>query len=148
MQQILLIAVAILAGMFLPLQASLNAKMGAVVQNPLLGSLISFLVGTLGLLVYILLSRVPISNLLQAKTAPGLVWIAGLLGAFYVTAIILLVPKLGVALTFGLVIAGQMLVSILFDHFGLLGTPVHPISWMRGLGAILLIAGVLIIRNY
>lgn len=148
MQQVLLILVAILAGMFLPLQASLNAKMGAVVQNPLLGSLISFLVGTLGLLVYILMSRVPLTNLFQAKSAPGLVWIAGLLGAFYVTAIILLVPRLGVALTFGLVIAGQMFVNILFDHFGLLGTPVHPISWMRSLGVVLLIAGVLIIRKF
>lgn len=148
MQQALLIFVAILAGMFLPLQASLNAKMGAVVQNPLLGSLISFLVGTIGLLIYILVSRVPLANLAQAKSAPTFVWVAGLLGAFYVTAIILLVPRLGVALTFGLVIGGQMLVSILFDHFGLLGTPVHPISWMRSLGALLLIAGVLLIRKY
>lgn len=148
MQQIILIGVAILAGMFLPFQAALNAKMGAVVQNPLLGSLISFVVGTIGLLVYILISRVPISNLLAARSAPTLVWIAGLLGAFYVTAIILLVPRLGVALTFGLVIGGQMLISLVFDHFGLLGTPVHAMSPMRLLGAIFLIAGVLIIRKY
>ncbi|HEY8398785.1 MAG TPA: DMT family transporter [Flavihumibacter sp.] len=148
MQQAILVFIAVLAGMVLPLQASLNAKMGAVVQNPLLGSLLSFLVGTVGLLVYIVVSRVPISNLLMAKTAPAILWLAGILGAFYVTAIILLVPRLGVALTFGLVIAGQMVVSILFDHFGVLGTPVQPFNWMRLLGVMMLIGGVLILRKY
>lgn len=148
MQQAILIMVAILAGMFLPFQASLNAKMGAVVQHPLLGSLLSFLVGTLGLLVYIIVSRVPLGNLLQAKTAPTILWLAGLLGAFYVTAIILLVPRLGVALTFGLVITGQMFISVLFDHFGVLGTPVHAFSWMRFMGVLMLIGGVLVIRKY
>ena len=148
MQQAILVLVAVLAGMVLPLQASLNAKMGAVVQNPLLGSLLSFLVGTVGLLIYIVVSRVPISNLLLAKTAPAILWLAGLLGAFYVTAIILLVPRLGVALTFGLVIAGQMVVSILFDHFGVLGTPVQPFNWMRLFGVMMLIGGVLILRKY
>jgi bacterial/archaeal transporter family-2 protein len=57
-----------------------------------------------------------------------------------------LVPQLGAATFFALLIAGQMIGSIAFDHFGLLGVPVHPISAVRLAGAALLVGGVVLIR--
>lgn len=148
MQNILLLALAVLAGAVLPLQAGINSKMGQLVQSPVISSFISFVTGAVALLVYMVLSRVPLANLTYARTAPAFLWIAGLLGAFYVTSVILLLPRLGAALTFGLVIGGQMLVSVIFDHFGVLGTPVHPFSAMRLVGILLVVAGVIVIRKF
>ena len=52
------------------------------------------------------------------------------------------------AMTFGLVVAGQMLVSLAFDHFGLLGVEEKPVNIPRILGALLVAAGVVLIRRF
>ena len=95
-----------------------------------------------------LLSGVPLGNIVSAKNAPAVAWIGGLLGAFYVTANVLLVPRLGVAMTFSLIIAGQMLVTVIIDHFGLLGVPVKEVSLPRAAGILLITAGVVLIRRF
>lgn len=148
MQHLLLIAVAIFAGAILPVQAGLNARMGHIVGQPAVSALISFVVGIVGLLVYMLLSRVPFSAFAAAAHAPTMLWTAGLLGAFYVTAMVLLVPKLGMALSFGLVVAGQMLCSLVMDHYGWLGSPVQPISPLRIVGVVCIVLGVVLVRKF
>jgi len=70
------------------------------------------------------------------------------LGAIFVTATVLLLPRLGVAMTFSLVIAGQMLITLVIDHFGLLGVPVKEISLARVLGVVLIVAGTILIRKF
>jgi transporter family-2 protein len=61
---------------------------------------------------------------------------------------VVLVPKIGVALTFSLIVAGQMLVALVIDHFGFLGVDGKPINLMRVLGATLITAGVILIRKF
>jgi hypothetical protein len=51
-----------------------------------------------------------------------------LFSAIYIALGILLLPQLGAATFFALLIAGQMLGSVMFEHFGLMGVPIHPIS--------------------
>jgi transporter family-2 protein len=58
----------------------------------------------------------------------------------------LLIPRLGAAMVIALIVAGQMLGSLAFDHFGLLGVPVHPANVPRLMGAALLVGGVILIR--
>jgi len=147
MQLLLFMGVALIAGAMLPVQAGLNHKMGRALASPEYASFISFAVGTVGLLVYLLVTRQNLNTIQQAFTVPWYVWLAGLLGAFYVTVVILMAPRLGVALTFGLLVGGQMISSLILDHFGLLGMAVKPINWGRVLGIVLLIAGVVIIRR-
>jgi transporter family-2 protein len=69
-----------------------------------------------------------------------------LFGAIFIGLGIFLIPQLGAATFFALLIAGQMLGSIAFDHFGVLGVPVHPVSAIRIAGAALLVGGVILIR--
>ncbi len=140
--------IAIISGAVLPIQAGLNAKMGRAVGDPVYAALISFVVGSLGLLLYSLLAKVDLSQVSQAGTVHWSVWMAGLLGAFYVASVIILVPKIGVALTFGLIVTGQLGLSLILDHYGLLGLPVHAINWQRIAGILCIIGGVLLIRNY
>lgn len=119
---------AILAGTMMPTQGAINNKLATYVQSPLLAALISFAVGTLALLIYVMLSGIPLSQIASAKSAPLISWVGGLLGAFFVTAVIVSVPRLGVALTFSLVILGQMVATLPIDHFGFLGMAVREIN--------------------
>lgn len=146
--QLVYIIFAIIAGAVLPLQASLNVQLGKSVSQPVFAAFASFLVGSLGLLVYLFIVKFDFSLVSNVKSVSPIVWIAGLLGAFYVVAVIVLAPKLGTALTFSLVVAGQMVISIVLDHYGLLGLPVKHLNWHRFLGIAFLITGVLFIRKF
>ncbi|MDC6366208.1 MULTISPECIES: DMT family transporter [Flavobacteriaceae] len=146
--QILFILLAIVAGAVLPLQAGLNVQLGKSVNQPIFAAFASFFIGTIGLLIYLFILKFDFSSITQVKTVSPVVWTAGILGAFYVAAVIILAPKLGTALTFVLVVAGQMTVSLVLDHYGLLGLPVKQINWQRLLGVAFLVAGVLLIRRF
>lgn len=134
--------------MAMPTQAVINSKLAASVDSPVLAAFISFAVGTLALFVYILLTGVPLNNLALARNAPLIAWIGGFLGAFFVAVMATIVPRIGVALSFSLAIAGQMFITLLIDHFGWLGVPEKPINLTRVLGAALITIGVVLIRKF
>lgn len=139
---------ALLAGVALPTQAAINNKLATAVQQPVLSALVSFLVGTVALLAYCLVTNVPLRAVMAAKNVSAVAWTGGLLGAYIVTATIILVPRMGVALTFSLIISGQMLVTLVLDHYGLLGVPIRSVNIPRVLGVLLIITGVILIRRF
>ena len=142
------IFLAIFAGMAMPTQGVVNSKLAGYVDSPVSAAFISFAVGTVALFVYMLLTGVPLSGLASSKNAPLVAWIGGFLGAFFVTVMATVVPKIGVALAFSLAIGGQMLVTLLIDHFGWLGVPEKPINLYRVLGAAMITIGVVLIRKF
>jgi bacterial/archaeal transporter family-2 protein len=142
------ILLALAAGAMMPTQAATNDKMAVAVGSPIMSAFISFLVGTVALFVYLLIAGVSFGTLASAKEAPAIAWIGGLLGAFFVAAAVTLVPRLGVAMTFSLIVAGQMIVTLVIDHFGLLGMPVKEVSLARIGGVVLIAAGVVLIRRF
>lgn len=132
----------------MPTQGVVNSKLAGYVDSPVSAAFISFAVGTIVLFVYMLLTGVPLSGLASSKNAPLVAWIGGFLGAFFVTVMATVVPKIGVALAFSLAIGGQMLVTLLIDHFGWLGVPEKPINLYRVLGAAMITIGVILIRKF
>ena len=144
----ILLVLALLAGMALPLQGAINSKLATYMQHPFLSALVSFSIGTIALLIYVVLSRIPLGQIAGARDASVTTWIGGLLGAFFITVTLLTVPKLGVALTFSLVILGQMIITLPLDHFGWFGVTVRMITWPRVIGVLLVIAGTILIRKY
>ncbi|MFN8358217.1 MAG: DMT family transporter [Spirosomataceae bacterium] len=148
MPYLLLLLFGLVLGTILPIQASLNAQMQKVVGSPIWSAFLSFLAGTICLFVYGIVTRLPVSQLWSARSVPWYLWLPGVIGAIYVGSVIMLIPRLGVALTFGLVIAGQLIISILLDHFGWFGVTVREVSWGRMAGAVLLLIGVWLIRKY
>lgn len=147
MKNILWIFLAFAAGAFLPIQAGLNARLGKVAGNPVYASFVSFIIGTVALLIYIIVTRQQGSWAGLRSAAPA-DWTGGVLGAFYVTVIILAFPKIGPALTFGLVVAGQMIISVVLDHTNILVAQQHTFNIFRFIGVLLVIAGVVIIRKF
>ena len=101
--QYFLIFLAFLCGAVFPTQAGLNTKMAKFVGHPVLSAFFSFLTGLIGLMIYAVIARIPLNLMSQCRNAPWYVWFAGLLGAFYVSMVIVLMPRLGIALTFGLI---------------------------------------------
>ena len=142
------IFLAILAGIAMPTQATVNGKLAGYVESPIAAAFISFAVGTIALLVYMILTGVPLNSLASAKDAPLVTWTGGFLGAFFVSVMASAVPRIGVALAFSLAIGGQMLVTLLIDHFGWLGAPEKPINLYRVGGAALITIGVVLIRKF
>jgi len=92
----LFVILAVVAGAVLPVQAALNTKMGKAVGDPVYAALISFVIGSVGLFIYALATKTDLSQISNAGTVNWTVWTAGLLGAFYVAVVIILVPKIGV----------------------------------------------------
>jgi bacterial/archaeal transporter family-2 protein len=142
----LILAIAI--GTFMPTQAAINNKLATFTQSPVLAALVSFAVGTLTLLIYCLVGGIPLNSLSLTRNAPPVAWVGGCIGAIYVAMVAFLVPRLGVALMFSLIIAGQMLITLLFDHYGILGVPIKAINLPRLMGVLLIIAGVILIRRF
>ena len=140
---------AIIAGIATPIQAAINNKLTSFVEHPMIGVLVSFVVGTVALYAYLLAVGIPLSNSIETlKNAPLIAWTGGLLGVVYITSVIFCVPRLGVALTFSLIIAGQMGVTLVIDHFGFLGVPVHSVNWQRVCGVVLITLGVILVRRF
>ena len=105
------------------------------------------MIGAFAVLIYIWITKQHVSWA-GLKTAPAYTWIAGALGAFYVTTVILAFPRIGPALTFGLVVLGQMVIAVLLDHFNILVAHQHTINIWRILGILLIVGGVIIIRKF
>lgn len=141
------IGLAILIGILLPLQALINASLGKQTSGPLFASLSSFLVGSVVLAAWWLCSR-PILDTAVLARVPWWAWTGGLIGALYVAAATFLIPRTGAAALICLLILGQVIGSMLLDHFGVLNAR-QPIDLLRVTGALLVVAGaVLVVRPW
>ena len=135
-------------GAILPVQAVLNTKLGKQTGGPLISSLLSFLVGLICLfIVNLFVNYTALSHMKLLSVSPWYVWMGGLLGAIFVSCVIFVNQQQGVALTFALVVAGQIFISLLIDHFGLFGSFVRPLSIPKIIGALLIIAGLVLIKK-
>jgi bacterial/archaeal transporter family-2 protein len=132
-------------GASLVVQASLNAGLRERLQSIAWAGFVSYLGGTLAMVIALAVARVPL-RLEQARSVPVAWWFGGLFGAAYLAIAIVLLPRLGAATVVALVIAGQLASSLLFDHFGWFGLPVQAMDLRRATGALLLVAGVVLMR--
>ncbi|MDL2307655.1 DMT family transporter [Desulfovibrio sp. OttesenSCG-928-C06] len=147
MQSAILLFLVAIAGIGISLQAGINSRLQAAwAQSPLLAALISFIVGTLGLLVCVLATRVNIPAFPAKITWWH--WTGGLLGAFMVLMTIIGVQRIGGAATFSLIIAGQLTASLILDHYGLFGFAQHSVSLPRLAGVLCIAIGVIMIKKF
>lgn len=143
-----LLAVLLVAagGCLLALQAPTNALLARAGGSPVLAALISFAVGTVGLLVVWLFS----GNRPSASSfapLPWYAWLGGFYGAFFVAIAAYGAPRIGLASLITISIAGQIAVALWLDHMGALGLPREPINIGRVAGALLVIGGVILVRR-
>jgi transporter family-2 protein len=120
----ILLPVALAAGVVLPVQFGVNSQLRTFVGGPLAVGAVA-----LGVAPLVVQRSLPGS----VASAPWWAWTGGLLGA---------------ATTIGLILTGQVLASIVIDHFGLIQVPVHEASFPRIIGALLIVAGVVMVQRF
>lgn len=136
------LAVALLAGAAVPFQAGSNAALGRLLGHPLWATLVSLLVSVLMVLPALWLMRVPAPQLAALGHAPWWSWLGGVAGVAYVTAALILTPRLGAAGFIVCVIAGQVVSSLVIDQWGLMGLPTRPLNALRLAGVGLIVSGM------
>lgn len=133
---------ALLVGAGLVVQVALNVAVGRVLGGAAMGALVNFIVGTAALGVLLLFLRQPWPGREAFAAVPIWAWFGGLFGAAYVALATFAGPRLGALLLLGLTVAGQMVASLLVDHYGLLGFPQQTVTLQRLLGVAFLAIGI------
>ena len=142
------LVIVFICGALLPFQAGLNARLGKYIDSPTYASLFSFIVGALTVSIYLQFTKETVTWA-GLKSASISSWLGGgVTGAIFITASMLALPRIGMALTVGLIVAGQVIVAVLLDHFDILVAEQHSFNLWRLLGIIFIIGGVLIVRKF
>ncbi|HEX9390254.1 MAG TPA: DMT family transporter [Usitatibacteraceae bacterium] len=146
--QFALLGLAFLIGVLVPVQAALNHSLKVTADSgAVFAALISFIVGTVALLVINIASGEKLLSVQKLGDAALWQFAGGLIGAMFVFGTTMLAPRIGLADMSCLIIAGQMLGSLAFDRFGLLGLATREIGSARLVGAVLVMVGALLV-NY
>jgi transporter family-2 protein len=142
----LLALLALIAGICIPTQAGINSQLSVWTRSPVMAATISFAVGTLVLITYIILLRLPFPEFATASGRPWWIWTGGALGAFFVATSIYLAPRLGATTMLAWFLVGQFSAALLLDHYGWLGFAQQQVSMTRIIGIVLIAAGALLVR--
>lgn len=149
MSNVLLAPFALLCGVVLTTQVATNKQLGVALGNLYIPAFVNMMIGLVatGAITWFMTDNLPSRDIV--RSAPWYLWLAGgVLGAIYLTGNILLAPKLGAAALVGLVVAGQLLFSVLLDHFGWFGFEQHAANAYRLVGCALLVGGVALISVF
>lgn len=139
--------VVVAAGVSVALQQVLNANLRTELGSPWWAGFVSYLVGVVAMLVVALLAPGPRPSIATIEQTSFVSWTGGLLGAVFISIAILMIPRLGAAMVLTLIVVGQMVCSLVVDHFGLLGVPQHAANPVRLLGTAFLVVSVILIRH-
>lgn len=141
-----LLLLAAFAGAVVPFQSAINANLGRGLGHPLWATLASLVVSILVLLPIMLAMRLPLPSMAFIGKAPLWMWAGGAFGVCFISLALVLLPKLGASGFMALALAGQVVASLVLDHFGWFGLEERPITLPRLAGAVLLISGVVLIQ--
>ncbi len=138
-----LYALTIFLGVVLAVHLAMNGKVGSILNNPRVGNALFWCIGAFGAIMIGLTGWEGDALKPLSQVSPWLLT-AGLLGASLVFAIAWLIPRAGAGPVMITLIAGQIFGGMLLSHFGWLGSPLRPVSWVNVLGALVMLGGVFI----
>ncbi len=136
------------AGLMVPFQAIINSKLSSEIGHPIVAGFISFTGGFLVFLTLMIVGPVQFPNIKQLADINPLLLCGGFIGSCFVYGAIIAVPKIGSTAWVSLIIAGQLAISLILDHYGILGLPIKPINLYRVIGGLLLFSGTFLIVKF
>ena len=142
----MLLLVALAVGGLIPIQTAANSRLRMSVGNkPVVSALVSF---SSALFFAVVATTVLRGNPMPQFSAdvPWWGWLGGVMGVCFVLGNILLFPRLGAVQTVVLPILGQVIMGLAIDRFGLFGAPVLEVTFMRVLGAVVVLALLMVLR--
>jgi bacterial/archaeal transporter family-2 protein len=136
--------VAVIIGLLMPIQAGLNAELTRYLKHPFLGAFLSLTIGAIAVSILVIFNG-GFSDLKRMSITPPHLYLGGLLGALFVGSSLFLIPRMGATAMIAAFITGQLLGSVIIDHYGLLGLTATPVNMTRILGIILLFTGLFLV---
>jgi bacterial/archaeal transporter family-2 protein len=137
----------LLAGVAMSVQAGVNSQLRTILSNPILAAFISFVTGSLALMILLFFSKKGLPPVEIYSSISWYKYIGGLLGVIVVVSVILSVPKIGAANMFVLIIAGQLVTAVILDHYGFLGMKPNAVSFQKVAGMLFLIVGAYLVNK-
>ncbi|WP_455515037.1 DMT family transporter [Pseudostreptobacillus sp.] len=146
MNNIFYVVLTIVAGILVTIQGPINVQLGKTIGNSYWSTLMTFIVGGLFMLIFALVTKQTTSVGTEQSFK---LWqlLGGIFGAIYVVSIIIVMPVLGVGTATVLLLFVQLVTSMIFDHFGWLGTQIRPFDVYRAVGVILMAIGIYLINK-
>jgi transporter family-2 protein len=141
----ILISLLVVGGFAVAVQPSFNARLAEKIGF-LHAATVSFAIGTL--VLYLLAVTVGKGSFRYMGEAQWWQFMGGLFGAFFVTMMIVGVPRIGTTAVLTLSIVSQLVAGVLMDHYGLFGMNNIPFDFKRAIGIAFLLAGVFLIYKH
>ena len=140
---------AALAGCLNAIQAGTNAGLGKALDNRLLAGVITLALSCATLAVIAIvagrLSPPPADKL---AGVPWWAWTGGVLSAAFILSQLYAAERMGSAVFMTVTVTAAVLASLALDHWGLVGFKEHALTWGRGAGAALIVAGLVLIALF
>jgi transporter family-2 protein len=136
-----------LGGAGLTMQAAWNARLRTSTASPVLTAIISVLLTLVCLAVLWASGTTERGSIPAFNSVPTWAWFGGVFAAYYLLSSLIGLPRLGAAVVFSLVIAGQMVAALILDSTGAFGVAQVPLNPSRVLGTVLLLLGVILIQR-
>lgn len=143
-QLLFFIPLALGIGVAMAFQTAINTQLREYLNSPIQAAFLSFLTGTIILAIMVFFQSAPKPSFDSITHIPWYLWLGGLLGVYAISVSIYAAPKLSLLTLSGLIIFGQILMSMIVDHFGFLGGEKTPINWQRLVGSITILIGVIL----
>lgn len=146
---LILILLGAVVGSLIPIQTSINSRLAVFTRSVFLSSFYSFLVGTILLILFNIFANPEklLPSYIISQEFSYIWFIGGLMGVIYLTGNVILLPKIGAALTVIMTVAGQMVIGLMVDTFGWFDAEIQSLNIFRVLGIVIMIAGI-IFMNY
>lgn len=138
-----------LAGVVLATQPATTSSLARQASFASFSALYSFLTGLIIVIIYFLIeTKGGEMDYEPLGQTPWWAWTGGVAGALYIITISIFTKDLGASVLIGILIAAQVLVGALIDHFGVLGMDERPITLPRGIGVGLIILGAVLLTIF
>jgi transporter family-2 protein len=141
------VALTLAAGACVVTQQALNANLRTALDSAAWAGVVSYATGLACMVALVLVMREPLPSIGMISRVPVWAWTGGVFGALFIIGGIVLIPHLGAATFIALLVTGQMITAMAFDHFGLFGLAQRSADLPRLVGAALLVAGVILVRR-
>ena len=140
------IVIMCIAGMGIPVMATLNADLSSKLNSPALATVILFLIGGSVATLYLLITE-GVPKVAINKPIPIMSYLGGLFIIFYIASVTWIAPKIGIGNAIAMVLLGQMISMTVIDHYGLWGALQYAVSKQRLAGLALMAVGVFLVMK-
>ena len=137
-----------MVGTCLPLMSAANGHLGKTLGSPVTATLVAFIIASVTSLAVLLSTKTALPTSIQIANTHWWMWIGGLIVTMNILTFTFIPGKIGIGNTIIFFVAGQLVASMIIEHFGLLNVARHSINLPRLAGVVMLLSGVYLMKKF